>query len=45
MTWDDLFERARVYEATEDDVRAALTAVRGSGGDGIVNDGRGDGGE
>jgi hypothetical protein len=28
VTWDDLFERAATYDASEDDVRAALTAVR-----------------
>ena len=28
VTWDDLFERAAAYDVSEDDVRAALTAVR-----------------
>jgi len=31
MTWADLFERAEAYEATVDDVRAALEERRRDG--------------
>jgi hypothetical protein len=30
VTWEDLFERAAAYGATEDDVRTALATVRGT---------------
>jgi hypothetical protein len=32
VTWDDLYERAAAFEASEDDVSAALNAVRGDDG-------------
>jgi hypothetical protein len=33
VTWNDLYERAAVFEVTEADVRAALDAIRGEDGE------------